>query len=135
MNVRLAGIDAPEMAHFGGEAQPYSGEARDWLRKTTQGRFVRIQPLRVDQYGRLVASVWVRRWLFFYRNVSLAMVKSGYATVYVGMGAEYGGIRKQLEAAEQAARERRKGMWKQLQSGTFISPRAYKQQQRNKNGR
>lgn len=126
INVRLAGIDAPELAHFGMAEQPYAREALEWLRKRVEGRPVKIKPLRIDQYQRLVASVWVRWMVFWWQNVSLEMVRNGYATMYTGMGAEYDGLKGKLEKLEQRARRKRLGMWKQLRNGTYVSPAEHK---------
>lgn len=54
INVRLAGIDAPEMAHFGGQSQPYALEAKQWLARMVEGRPVTIWLHRYDQYSRIV---------------------------------------------------------------------------------
>lgn len=127
INVRLAGIDAPEMGHFGGVPQPYAEEAKQWLTKYTEGHRVTIQPHRLDHYSRMVATVWVRHWFLFWKNVSLEMVRAGYATVYVSAGAEYGGIKEMLQKAEIVAKKRKIGMWKQA-STDYISPAIYKKQ-------
>lgn len=126
INVRLAGIDAPELAHFGMAEQPYAKEAIEWLRKKVQGRSIKIRPLRIDQYQRLVASVWVRRLFFWWQNVSLEMVRNGYATMYTGIGAEYDGLKGKLEQLEQRARRKQLGMWQQLRTGTYVSPAEHK---------
>lgn len=129
VNVRLAGIDAPELAHFGMAEQPYAREAKEWLRRMVEGKRVRIKPLRIDQYQRLVANVWVRkRWLMFFwwSNVSLEMVHNGFATIYKGCGAEYDGMKGKLEKYEEKARRRRLGMWQQLKNGTYVSPSEHK---------
>ncbi|KAI8847610.1 hypothetical protein BC829DRAFT_235766 [Chytridium lagenaria] len=55
VSVRLAGVDAPECAHFGAPAQPFSKEAKEWLAETILGKVVTITLLRMDQYGRVVA--------------------------------------------------------------------------------
>ena len=131
INVRLAGIDAPEMAHFGTKPQPYAVEAKEWLTNFVQGRRVKIQLLRIDQYGRAVAMVWVhrRRFPFFFWpvwwNVSLEMVQAGFATIYRDAGAEYGNIKDKLLAAEQRAKKQRIGMWKQS-SSEYQSPGDFK---------
>lgn len=104
INIRLAGIDAPEMGHFGGTPQPYSFEARQWLANLLLGKRVSVQLHRLDQYSRAVASVHYRRFGIFRKNVSLAMIEAGYATVYSGAGAEYGGIEPILRAAEAKAK-------------------------------
>lgn len=103
INVRLAGIDAPEMAHFGGACQPYAKEAKAWLTKYADGRRATIQLLRYDQYGRAVAAVHVG-WFPFRGNISVEMVKAGFATIYEDGGAVYGSfeaeIRKRLKEAQ-----------------------------------
>jgi endonuclease YncB( thermonuclease family) len=133
INVRLAGIDAPEMAHFGSAAQPYAVEAKQWLTSYTQGRRASIQIHRLDQYSRAVATVHVRRFWFFSKNVSLAMVEAGFATVYNSAGAEYGGAKEQLMNGEERARRRKIGMWKQSLSD-YVSPADHKRQHRNGSG-
>jgi len=56
INVRLAGVDAPEAAHWGHEAQPYSKEAREYLSKITLNKFACVYPHRRDQYERIVGQ-------------------------------------------------------------------------------
>ena len=131
INVRLAGIDAPEMAHFGTKPQPYAVEAKEWLTSFVQGRRVRIQLLRIDRYGRAVAMVWVQRrrfpyWLWpVWWNVSLEMVSAGFATIYRDAGAEYGNIKEKLVQAEAKAKKQKIGMWKQSAS-EYQSPGDFK---------
>ena len=123
------------MAHFGAKSQPFAAEAKEWLTNFVQGRRVCIQLHRIDQYGRVVASVWVLRRKFpFYLwpvwwNVSLEMVRAGLATIYRDLGAEYGGILKDLEAAEIKARRSKIGMWCQSQKD-YLSPGDFKRQNR-----
>ncbi|OIR57614.1 MAG: SNase-domain-containing protein [Amphiamblys sp. WSBS2006] len=123
LSVRLAGVDAPETAHFGLPGQPFGEEAKRWLRDEIQGRRVRIVPHLRDQYGRAVCSVYYRPFLFE-KNLSLEIVKSGLAEVYVGKGAVYGGIFASLLSAEKKARKSRTGMWQQRD---YRSPGEYKQ--------
>lgn len=54
IHIRIAGVDAPEMAHFGNPAQPHGKESLDWLRATITGKTMRCQLLRKDQYQRVV---------------------------------------------------------------------------------
>jgi endonuclease YncB( thermonuclease family) len=51
--VRLAAIDAPE------HGQPYSAQSKSSLVRTALGKDARIEWLERDDYGRLVAKVWV----------------------------------------------------------------------------
>lgn len=117
--VRLAGIDAPECAHFGKPAQPFSSEALAWLESYILGRRVRAHIYRRDQYERVVATVYVRKPLFFgllrrRRDVGLEMLREGLATTYEGkIGAEFGGekMERRYRDAEEEARRRGRGMW------------------------
>jgi endonuclease YncB( thermonuclease family) len=66
---------------------------------------------RRDQYDRVVAQVYVRRWLFK-QDVGLEMLKTGLATIYEAKsGAEFGRSESQYRAAEEKAKERKVGMW------------------------
>ncbi|MBW0523048.1 hypothetical protein O181_062763 [Austropuccinia psidii MF-1] len=134
IHIRLAGIDAPELAHFGNPAQPFSKEAFVLLESLVYQRMVTVDLLSKDRYNRIVAMTFVRRWKFlpFTRNVSLEMVKAGLATVYRSAGAEYGNFLSQLESAEVKAKKRKCGIWS-LKSKEYESPRDYKLRHSNKN--
>ncbi|KAK1918606.1 putative endonuclease lcl3 [Pyrenophora teres f. teres] len=111
LHIRIAGVDAPELAHWGREAQPFSKEAHDWLINLIHNRRVRAYIYRRDQYDRVVAQVYVRRWLFR-KDVGLEMLRSGLATVYEAKtGAEFGTVEDKYRAAEQKARDGKVGMW------------------------
>ncbi|KAJ3108110.1 putative endonuclease lcl3 [Phlyctochytrium bullatum] len=120
ISVRLAGVDAPECAHWGAPGQPFAKEAQQFLANLILGKMVTITLLRMDQYGRVVASAEIddvpgassldaalplptskKPWSFFSgitatashagpRDVSLLMLEAGLAVVFEGMGAEYG---------------------------------------------
>jgi micrococcal nuclease len=78
--VRLAGIDAPELASGDRPAQAYAEEAREALRELLGGGLVRIEPTGPgrDRHGRLLAHVLTPegRWL------NRSMVEQGLAFVY-----------------------------------------------------
>jgi endonuclease YncB( thermonuclease family) len=123
--IRIAGIDAPEGAHFGNQAQPHSTEALTWLRNYILNRRVRARIYKRDQYDRIVATVYVRRGLLR-RNVGLEMLKAGLATVYEAKsGAEFGDLEARYRRAESWAKLKRKGIWSGNQKD-FESPREYK---------
>lgn len=133
IHVRLNGVDAPENAHFGRPAQPYSTEALQWLRSMILGRRVRFFPLTTDQYGRTVGEVIIRgkRWFNFFRkfNVSAEMLKNGWATVYEAKtGAEFNGHKELFINLEKEAKRKRKGIFVQKNLET---PREYKEKYRN----
>ena len=126
ISVRLAGVDAPEAAHFGREAQPYADVAHKELRRLLEGRTVWLDMALIDQYQRLVGTPYVYRWPYLWpTNVSLALVRKGLATVYRSANATYGppsllsrllfgatSGRKALERAEEHAKRCRLGMWR-----------------------
>jgi len=144
LSIRLAGIDAPELAHFGKPAQPHADEALRYLQyllaERGKGR-VRVWPLRRDQYERVVGVAFVRRRVMtfgedgvvrrliggggkksvlgpvWHVNVGLEMVRKGWATVYEGkIGVEFGGVgmEKVYREAERVAKEERLGIWQDL---------------------
>ncbi|KAI0125914.1 hypothetical protein BJ170DRAFT_453700 [Xylariales sp. AK1849] len=123
--VRLAGVDAPEGAHFGRPAQPFSTEALAWLSNYVLGRRVRAKIYKRDQYDRIVATVFVRRFLIR-RDVGLEMLKNGLATTYEAKtGAEFGGLEEKYKAAQAKAKAKKRGMWGG-KPDQFESPRDYK---------
>ena len=132
MSIRLAGIDAPECAHFGKKAQPHSEEAMTWLKQRILYKKVKIQVYRKDQYNRLIAMTFVKTPILFglfhiYKNISLEMVSKGFAHVYTGYGAQYGDCKEKLKNAESVARFWRRGMFG---SKNLVLPNEYKR--RNK---
>ncbi|OLL22147.1 putative endonuclease lcl3 [Neolecta irregularis DAH-3] len=124
IHIRLAGVDAPEMAHFGRPKQIFSDEAYVWLENYVGGKKVRVQVWGRDRYDRVVGLVKVRRW-GFKKDVSLEMLKAGWATVYTAQGAVYGDMLEKFQRAEEIAREKRVGMWQQNMK-KYVSPAEYK---------
>ncbi|KAI9283534.1 hypothetical protein BC943DRAFT_327864 [Umbelopsis sp. AD052] len=127
LHVRLAGVDAPEGAHFGMPAQPFSAEAKDWLTNLSLNKKVHLELYSRDRYDRVVAMAHLRTWPFYWirRNVSLEMLKAGMASIYTSKGAEYGKYLAKLEKAEQQAQRRKKGIWSQKD---FVDPSIHKKQ-------
>ncbi|KAJ9625854.1 putative endonuclease lcl3 [Taxawa tesnikishii (nom. ined.)] len=94
ISVRIAGVDAPETAHFGKPAQPYSAEALAGLRELVLRKYVWAKVWRPDQYGRVVASV------------------KGLATVYEAkFGSEFGDMEEVYRRAEETAKRKGVGLW------------------------
>ena len=111
IHIRIAGVDAPELAHWGREAQPYSQEALEWLTAYIHNRRVRTHIFRRDQYDRVVAQVTVRRW-FRRKDVGLEMLRNGLATVYEAKtGSEFGTFEQAYRDAQKKAEEQKVGMW------------------------
>ncbi|XAO21657.1 hypothetical protein I312_100412 [Cryptococcus bacillisporus CA1280] len=112
ISIRIAGVDAPENAHFGNPAQPHAKESLEWLRATVLGKRMRCQLLAKDQYNRIVAVPYISRRLWWDRPLPLMMLKEGMAVVYKAGGAEYGpwGLDEMLKV-EAEARDAKRGLW------------------------
>lgn len=67
ISIRIAGVDAPEGAHFGMPAQPYSSEAKQFLTKLVLNKRVQVQLLSRDQYSRVVRN----QSLLIFRKLSI----------------------------------------------------------------
>lgn len=105
--VRLYGIDAPEMAHFGMGEQPFAKESTALLKKKVLDKTVKITKLGTDHYGRCIGRV-VMDGL----DLSVFMVKNGMACVYVGTNAIYGESYNTFKNCEKKAKSKNMGMWK-----------------------
>ncbi|KAL9617963.1 MAG: hypothetical protein Q9160_007268 [Pyrenula sp. 1 TL-2023] len=128
IHVRLAGVDAPELGHWGNPAQPGSKEALEWLKGFVLGRRVRVTALKPDQYNRVVGRVLIWRfpWVFGRKDVSLEMLKAGKAGIYeANTGVEFGGCEDQYRRAEEGAKRKGVGVWSKEMRGAE-TPREYK---------
>lgn len=97
----------------------------EWLKNYILNQRVRAYIYKRDQYERVVATVWVRRFLFR-RDVGKAMLRAGMATVYEAkMGAEFGDFEEKYRKAEAKAKRKKVGMWKG-NPADYESPRDYK---------
>ncbi|KAJ3087223.1 putative endonuclease lcl3 [Quaeritorhiza haematococci] len=111
IHIRLAGVDAPEAAHFGIPAQPGSQEARRELERMTLNKRVSVKIWKKDQYGRVVGTVFVHpfwpltwpRW-----DVSKEMLKKGWACLYREGGVVWGGKQEEYSRAEEWAKRWRR---------------------------
>ncbi|MCJ1437071.1 putative endonuclease lcl3 [Xylographa pallens] len=133
ISIRLAGIDAPEGAHFGRPTQPGAQEALAFLTAYIQHRRVRAYVYKKDQYERAVATVYVRRW-GLRRDVGYQMLRRGLATVYEAKsGAEFGALEERYREVEGWARGKGRGIWA-VKEG-FESPREYKERMKGVEGK
>ncbi|KAJ6448882.1 nuclease [Mycena sanguinolenta] len=130
LHIRIAGVDAPEGAHFGKPAQPYSEESLAWLRQKILGKTVYCQLLRRDQYARIVSIVTLSprflpaSWASG-KSLSLEMLRAGWVTIYEQAGAEYGKWGKEeFLRVENEAKAARRGMW--ANGTTAETPAEYK---------
>lgn len=130
IHIRMAGVDAPEGAHFGRPAQPFSEEALAWLKSQVEGKTVYCQVLRKDQYGRIVAVPCLKPrflpgFLATGKCVSIEMLRAGWAMVYEQAGAEYGDrTKEEMLAIQHQAQNAKLGMWKKGTKGE--TPAEYK---------
>ncbi|KAK1222926.1 putative endonuclease lcl3 [Marasmius sp. AFHP31] len=130
IHIRIAGVDAPECAHFGKPAQPYAKESLAWLRNRITGKTLYCQILQRDQYSRVqVANVMVKRSFapgtLLANSLAMEMLRAGCATVYEQAGAQYGAEGKEeFLRVEQEAKNARRGMWQKGLTGE--TPAEYK---------
>ncbi|KAI9723139.1 MAG: putative endonuclease lcl3 [Chrysothrix sp. TS-e1954] len=133
LHIRIAGVDAPELPHFGKPGQKHGDEALAWLRGQLMfqehpqkgedprlGRKVRCYVWSKDQYGRVVGTCWIRRasWVAGLPkaigcwDLGERMLKAGWATVFEGKNvAEFGGKEARYRELEAQAKKKRVGMW------------------------
>nr|WP_247714406.1 thermonuclease family protein [Qipengyuania aerophila] len=101
--VRLAGIDAPELDQHcqrDGQAWECGEEAKRQLNSMIAGQTVYCQGEGVDQYGRLLGTCSANRM-----NLNASMVEYGWATAYRAYSDDY-------LAQEHRARSAKAGIWK-----------------------
>lgn len=106
IKIRLCGIDAPE------KDQPMGIEARDHLRSlVTQGdSTIIVVPVETDQYGRMVAELFVPIGPDEEIGVNAQMVADGYAYHY----ARYSDTcpnESVIARVEEIAKEQSLGVW------------------------
>ncbi|MFC1624256.1 thermonuclease family protein [Candidatus Omnitrophota bacterium] len=122
--VRYIGIDTPELnkkyeSGWVYEPMPYAELARDLNKKLIEGRLVRLEfdVQKRDKYNRLLAYVYSGD-----KMVNLEMVREGYAMIYT-----YPPNVKYMEEfldAQKEARERKKGLWGDLEENILSSSEA-----------
>lgn len=117
--IRLFAIDAPETSCHGKKPsawddaciehdQSYGKEAKHHLVEMTYGKQVNVELQPGDSYGREIGTVWVGSI-----NANLEQVRVGAAWIY-RFYAKRGMLPeefKEMELAEQSARDRHLGLW------------------------
>lgn len=93
--VRMAGIDAPELA------QPWGIQARSGLRRIVDARMVTVEVTDRDRYGRLVGKVWQGK-----AYINAAMTLSGNAWAFDRYMRD-----RQIRAGQEEARKAGRGLW------------------------
>ncbi len=105
-NIRLIGVDAPEVDSPYTKEEPFGKESREHLRKLLAGGKVRIEvgPTPVDRYGRTLAYVYAGDVL-----VNGRIIQDGWARADVRFSYKNKDL---FIAYEKEARARKIGMWK-----------------------
>jgi staphylococcal nuclease domain-containing protein 1 len=102
----LGGIRAPRSARGPQDtAEPFGQEAHDFANKRCMQRDVEIDVEDNDKVGGFIGTLYVNR-----ENFAKLLVEEGLASVHA-YSAEKTGNAAELFAAEQKAKEGRKGMW------------------------
>lgn len=102
----LSGIRAPKSARNPAEkAEPFGQEAHDFANKRSLQRDVEIDVEDCDKNGAFIGTLHVNR-----ENFAKLLLEEGLASVHA-YSAEKSGNANELFAAEQKAKETRKGLW------------------------
>ncbi|GLB05574.1 hypothetical protein AtubIFM57258_000863 [Aspergillus tubingensis] len=102
----LSGIRAPRSARNPGEAsEPCGQEAHDLANKRCMQRDVEIDVETIDKVGGFIGTLYVNK-----ENFTKVLLEEGLATVHA-YSAEQSGHATEYFAAEQRAKEARKGLW------------------------
>lgn len=114
--IRLAGIDAPELAQRCGQRRQLAcgKAAAAWLKALVENKRLSCVATDRDRYGRVVAVCRLNG-----RDVGAALVEAGWATAYRKYSLDY-------ISAESRARAARRGVW----AVGLQRPEAYRQSQR-----
>jgi len=100
--IRLAGIDAPE------KKQAFGNRAKESLSELTFDKTVNVETSKRDRYGRQIGKVLVNG-----RDVNLVQVERGMGWFYRKYQGEQSiSDRRLYEAAEDAAKAGKRGLWR-----------------------
>lgn len=106
--VRLIGVDAPEIGKNGRPGQPYSEQAKAFVRRLAEGKAVRLErdAQERDRYGRLLAYVYLPDGTMLNER----LLAEGYALkMTIPPNVRYA---ERLMAAERRARDEGRGLWR-----------------------
>ena len=129
LRVRIAGIDAPE-SH-----QAFADRSRQHLRELLRDRRVRLEPLKQDVYGRLVARVWLPDQV----GGTPVAVDAGLAQIEAGLAWHFKRYRsdqspeefERYAHAEREARSQGAGLWSSVEPEP---PWAFRERTRERTG-
>jgi endonuclease YncB( thermonuclease family) len=126
MNVRLAGIDAPETPKGRGKkkkgGQPLGEAAQQFLNAKLQRRAIVVRQVDLDPYNRPVVEITLAGDK---STVNLALLEGGYAEMYRGKTKRLD--KAAYAAAEEKARKLKAGIWGLKD---YQSPAAYRKERR-----
>jgi staphylococcal nuclease domain-containing protein 1 len=106
LNFVLGGIRAPKSARNPNDkSEPFGQEAHDLASKRLTQRDVEVDVHNIDKVGGFIGELYINKVSF-----AKILVEEGYATVHT-YSAEQSGNATELLAAEQRAKEARKGLW------------------------
>lgn len=117
LNVRLAGIDAPEVGHGKKKpGQPFGDEARNFLNELIKGKTVQLRQTDLDPFNRPVVELILSEVV-----VNRKLIQAGFAEAYRGKT-------KRLDLApyfedEATAKKAGLGIWSLK---NYTSPSAYR---------
>jgi endonuclease YncB( thermonuclease family) len=128
-SVRIVSIDAPEKTHRDKPGQRYSEKSRRHLARLADDRRVRLETHGRDDYGRVLARVWVDGV-----DVGLAQVCAGYAWVYEAFIDELPdeADRSAYRACQATAKANRLGLWRDAKP---TPPWVFRHTRRDNDGR
>lgn len=115
--VRFIGVDTPETVHPTKGVEPYGREASNFTKEKLTDQTVKLEfdVEERDQYGRLLAYVWLGEEMF-----NEVLLREGYAQI-----ATYPPNVKYVErfkAAQKEAREAGRGLWGYSEESRDASP-------------
>ena len=120
--IRATAVDTPE------KGQKYSNVAKDYVASRLMNKDVRVKIYGKDQYNRILGRITYGNA----KDLSSELVSEGLAVVYRQGGAIY--LPENLEywnKLEQAAKDKRKGMWKDGDKKVIL-PSEYKVSKRDR---
>lgn len=100
VRIRLFGVDAPE------KGQPFGEKSRQYTADLCFGKTVRMEKKDKDQYGRIVAEIYLPDGT----SLNHRLVAAGFAWHYTQFSKN-----PDMARAQQKARTERKGLWAEPQ--------------------
>jgi len=118
LNVRLAGIDAPETAkkRKKKQAQPFGEEAKTFVNTQLAKKKILLRQVDLDHYNRPIVEIYVGDSLF-----NLSLLEKGLAEVYKGKTKRID--RALYQTREDIAKKDKIGIWS---LNDYVSPKEFR---------